>query len=160
MRIQTLSVLAAAALLAACNSSNTTQSNTDRKADSGLQLNGTWKLVSGATITQGKTDTAGYDTKTQEMIKIINDTHFAFLKHNIGGDTSKVTGFDAGGGRYELKDSSYTEHLDYYNNKNWEGKTFNFTVSLKGDTLIQQGIEKVEGAGVDRKIIEKYVKVK
>jgi hypothetical protein len=119
MRTQLLFLLAAVALLMACNPTATTQQQANT-----LKLNGTWQLVSGQTITQGKADTTGYNTTTQEMIKIINDTHFAFLKHNINADTAKVTGFDAGGGRYELKDSSYTEHLDYYNDKNWEGKTF------------------------------------
>ena len=68
--------------------------------------------------------------------------------------------FDAGGGAYKLSGNNYKEHLDYYNDRNWEGKTFSFTVSIQGDTLIQKGMEKVEGAGIDREIIEKYVRVK
>gem|GEM_PF-3390748 len=44
--------------------------------------------------------------------------------------------------------------------KNWEGKTFDFTVSLKNDTLTQTGLEKVEKENINRTIIEKYVKVK
>ena len=32
--------------------------------------------------------------------------------------------------------------------------------SIKNDTLIQQGLEKVEKEGIDRTIIEKYLKVK
>ena len=108
-------------------------------------MNGTWKLISGAVIT--KTDTTVTDyTKDQEMIKIINDTHFAFLNH---GKT-----YDAGGGRYTLTGDQYTEHLDFYNDKNYEGKTFTFTVTMHGDTLIQQGKE------LDHKIIERYVRVK
>lgn len=125
--------------------------------DSAVKLNGTWQLVSGTTIT--KTDTVFNDfTKDQSMIKIINDTHFAFLKHSLRKDS--VTNFDAGGGRYELNKDKYTEHLDYYNDKNWEGKTFDFTVSISNDTLTQQGLEKVEAAGIERVIIEKYVRVK
>jgi len=114
-------------------------------------LNGTWKLLSHASIAKGDTTVTDY-TKDQEMIKIINDTHFAFLNH--GGT------FDAGGGRYTLSGDQYTEHLDFYNNKDWEGGVFTFRVSLHGDTLIQKGIEKVEGAGVDHEITEKYIKVK
>ena len=125
--------------------------------DSSIKLNGTWQLVSGTTITKTDTVTTDY-TKDQSMIKIINDTHFAFLKHNLKNDS--VSGFDAGGGRYDLHNDQYTEHLDYYNDKNWEGKTFDFTVSISHDTLTQQGIEKVEASGIDRKIIEKYVKIK
>lgn len=120
-------------------------------------LNGTWQLVSGTMITKGDTTFTDY-TKDQRMIKIINDTHFAFLKHSLKQDS--VNNFDAGGGSYILNGDQYTEHLDYYNDKNWEGKTFDFKVTVSNDTLVQQGLEKVEAAGVERVIIEKYVKVK
>ena len=142
-----LTYLLLAALLPAC----------DRKPES-IRLNGTWRLVSGTTITKGVSEVTDY-TKDQSMIKIINNTHFAFLKHGIGVAKDSSNKFDAGGGNYTLQGDQYTEHLDYYNDKNWEGKTFNFTVSIHNDTLVQKGIEKVEGAGVDREIIEKYLRV-
>ena len=135
-------------LLMACNS----------KPD-GLRLNGTWRLLSGTTITRGVSEVTDY-TKDQSMIKIINESHFAFLKHNPNAPKDSSNKFDAGGGSYTLKGDQYTEHLDYYNDRNWEGKTFTFTVSIDNDTLVQKGIEKVEGAGVDRQIIEKYLRVK
>jgi hypothetical protein len=120
---------------------------------------GTWKLLSGTTI--AKTDTVVTDyTKDQSMIKIINGTHFAFLRHDLHAPKDSSAHFDAGGGAYTLNGDQYTEHLDYYNDRNWEGKSFNFTVTFQNDTLIQKGIEKVEGAGVDRLIIEKYIRVK
>jgi len=122
-----------------------------------LSLQGTWQLISGTTIAKGDSTFTDY-TKDQSMIKIINGTHFAFLKHPVNNDT--INKFDAGGGRYMLNGDQYTEHLDYYNNKNWEGQTFTFTVSISNDTLTQQGVEKVEGEGVDHVIIEKYVRVK
>jgi hypothetical protein len=129
------------------------------KDASSLSLNGTWRLISGTTLTKGVSVATDY-TKNQQMIKIINGTHFAFLKHALNAAKDSTNTFDAGGGRYTLKGGQYTEHLDFYNDKKWEGKTFNFTVSIKNDTLIQKGTEKVEGAGIDRVIIEKYVKVK
>ena len=94
------------------------------------------------------------------MIKIINKTHFAFLKHNLNTKKDSSNNFDAGGGSYTLKGNKYTEHLDYYSDKNWEGKSFDFTVTFKGDTLIQKGLEKVENENIDRIIIEKYLKIK
>ena len=94
------------------------------------------------------------------MIKIINDTHFAFLKHDVPVAKDSTNHFDAGGGRYTLSGDKYIEYLDYYSDKNWEGKPFTFTVSLKGDSLIQTGVEKVEKENIDRTIIEKYVRVK
>jgi hypothetical protein len=99
-------------------------------------------------------------TKNISFIKIINDTHFAFLQHDLkrGQDSGAV--FVAGGGRYSLSDSSYTEHLEYCSARNWEGNDFTFTISIKADTLIISGVEKVEGAGVNRVNIEKYIRVK
>jgi len=122
-------------------------------------IHGTWKLLSGTAITKGDSVVTGY-TKDQSMIKIINDTHFAFLKHSTPAPKDSSNQFDAGGGSYTLAGDQYTEHLDYYHDRNWEGKTFTFTVSFNKDTLTQQGVEKVEGAGVDRIIIEKYLRVK
>jgi hypothetical protein len=124
-----------------------------------IRLNGTWQLIQGITVTKGDSTVTDY-TKNQRMIKIINDTHFAFLKHDVNVPKDSSLNFDAGGGSYQLAGDQYTEHLDFYNDKNWEGKTFAFTVSIHNDTLIQKGMEKVEGAGIEREIIEKYVRVK
>ena len=124
-----------------------------------IQLDGTWQLVSGTTITKGVSAVTDY-TKNQRMIKIINGTHFAFLKHDLETKKDSSNHFDAGGGNYTLKGDQYTEHLDYYADKNWENKAFNFTVTIKSDTLIQKGLEKVENENIDRIIIEKYVRLK
>lgn len=124
-----------------------------------LPIQGTWRLISGTIISKSEHTSTDY-TKTQQMIKIINDTHFAFLKHDLKAGSDGKNNFDAGGGSYVLKGDQYTEHLDYYNDRNWEGKAFTFTVKINGDTLVQKGIEKVEGAGVDREITEKYIKIK
>lgn len=128
------------------------------KTDQAINLNGTWQLISGTTITKGVSSFTDY-TKNQRMIKIINNTHFAFLKHNLHAAKDSVNHFDAGGGKYTLAGDKYTEYLDYYSDKNWEGKPFIFTVSLKGDTLIQKGLEKVEKENIDRIIIEKYIRL-
>jgi hypothetical protein len=97
------------------------------------------------------------DTKDISFIKILNDTHFAFLQHSTNKDSAA---FSAGGGRYSLQDSTYTEHLEYCSAREWENHDFTFTITLKGDTLIQHGIEKVEGTGVNRINTETYVRVK
>jgi hypothetical protein len=126
--------------------------------DAGLRLNGTWRLVSGTTITKGVATVTDY-TKESNMIKIINDSHFAFLRHDVNPPKDSSNHFDAGGGSYTLNRDQYTEHLDYYGDHNWEGKTFSFTVSISHDTLIQRGLEKVEKENIDREIIERYVRV-
>jgi hypothetical protein len=151
-----------AVLLAACsdNRPSTSGNQTNAGSDvSSIQLKGTWRLVSGTTITKGVSSVTDY-TKDQSMIKIINDTHFAFLKHRLNEPKDSSNQFDAGGGSYTLKGDQYTEHLDYYVDKNWEGKPFTFTVSINGDTLVQKGLEKVESENIDRVIIEKYLRIK
>lgn len=124
-----------------------------------VPIKGTWQLVSGTTITSGDSSTTDY-TKGSSMIKIINDSHFAFLKHDLNSPADSSNHFDAGGGSYTLNGNTYTEHLDYYSVRNWEGQTFNFTVSISNDTLIQKGTEKVESEGIDREIIERYIRIK
>jgi hypothetical protein len=99
-------------------------------------------------------------TKDVSFIKIINPTHFSFIQHDLGKGKDSVAVFSAGAGAYTLKDSTYTERLEYCSAREWEGNDFTFTVTIKDDTLIQRGVEKVEAAGVDRINIEKYVRLK
>lgn len=109
-------------------------------------------------IEKGDTTVTDY-TKGISFIKIINETHFAFLQHDLTkGKDSAV--FVSGGGPYSLKDSLYTELLEYCSAREWEGNDFTFTITLRGDTLIQKGVEKVVSAGVDRLNTETYIKVK
>lgn len=152
MKIRILTLLACAGLFAMLAFKISKNNNT-------INLNGTWQLVSGTTITKGASVFTDY-SKNQRMIKIINNSHFAFLKHDLSSPKDSSNHFDAGGGSYTLKGDQYTEHLDYYVDKNWENKAFNFTVSIKNDTLIQKGLEKVESENIDRIIIERYVRVK
>ena len=108
-----------------------------------------------------KGDTAVTDyTKNRSFIKIINDTHFAFLQHDLTKGTDSSAIFAAGGGTYSLTDSVYAEHLTYCSDRNWEGTDFSFTITIKNDTLTQSGIEKVEQAGVNRVNTETYIRVK
>lgn len=121
-------------------------------------LTGTWRLVSGTVIEKGDISITDY-TKNGSFIKIINDTHFAFLQHDLNkGKDSAV--FVAGGGAYSLTDSLYTEHLEYCTDRAWEGHDFSFTIVIRNDTLIQKGLEKVEAAGVERMNTETYVREK
>ncbi|WP_353718479.1 hypothetical protein [Dyadobacter sp. 676] len=120
---------------------------------------GTWKLLTGTLIEKGDTTVTDY-TKNVSFIKIINESHFAFLQHDLNKGKDSTASFSAGGGTYTLKDSTYTEKLEYCTAREWEGNEFHFTISIKDDTLIQRGIEKVEAAGIERLNIEKYVRSK
>jgi len=129
-----------------------------KKESNTLPLSGTWRLIS-ATATEKDSTYSTFNAKTK-MIKILNDTHFAFFNHDLNNGKDSTAVFFGGGGKYTLKDSVYTEHLEYFNNRAWENNTFEFVVKIKNDTLIQKGVEKVEKLGVDRIIIEKYVREK
>lgn len=121
-------------------------------------IEGTWQLISGTLIEKGDTAITDY-TKNRSMIKIINSTHFAFLNHDLNKGQDSTAAFVAGGGPYELLGDQYTEYLTYCSDRQWEGNEFHFTVKIENDTLVQQGIEKIENIGVDRLNIEKYVRV-
>jgi len=137
-------------IIAACTES---QKRDPQIADE-VSLKGTWKLLTGILIEKGDTVVTDYTTD-KSFIKIINDSHFAFLSHTLRKDT---TDFSAGGGSYTLTGNNYTEHLEYCNAKEWEGHDFSFTVTITGDTLVQTGVEKIEAQGIDRIDTEKYIR--
>jgi hypothetical protein len=120
---------------------------------------GTWKLVSAITVTKGDT-VKDYPVPNQEMLKVLNATHFAFMRHDLSHGKGKDATYTAGGGTYDYKDGKYTEHLAYLNAREWEGKDFDFSVQFKGDTLIQKGIEKIDSLNINHEITETYVKQK
>jgi hypothetical protein len=98
---------------------------TQQKAErTGLPLQGTWKLLTGTLIEKGDTTITDY-TEHLSFIKIINESHFAFLQHDTRKDSIN---FSAGGGSYTLNGDNYTEHLEYCSAKEWEGHDFSFTV--------------------------------
>lgn len=149
MKILTFTFLAAIFLLSSCS----------QKQEAANPMIGTWQLLTHTEITKGVSAVTDY-TKDLKMIKIINSSHFAFLIHTVNTKKDSSNNFDAGGGAYTLAGDKYTEHLDYYKDKNWEGKSFDFTITFSGDTLIQKGLEKVAKENINRTIIEKYLKLK
>ncbi|PIB34114.1 hypothetical protein BFP72_01065 [Reichenbachiella sp. 5M10] len=120
-------------------------------------LIGTWELQSGTLIKGTDTIVTDY-TQNLRFIKIINKTHFAFLKHDLNQGKDSTAAFTAGGGTYELIGDQYTEHLEFLNYREWEGNDFEFVMKVTGDTLIQEGIEKIESLGVEQYNIERYIR--
>lgn len=155
LKIQLLSA-ACFLIIASCTSKQ--EELTEKKLSEPIV--GTWKLQHATLIEKGDTTETDY-TKDRSFIKIINDTHFAFLHHDLknGKDTATAV-FSSGGGTYTLKDSTYTEKLEYCTAREWEGHDFTFTLTFNKDTLIQQGREKIDSEGIDRLNIERYVRVK
>jgi hypothetical protein len=135
-----------------------TSCNTGNKQNQ-ASIIGTWELIS-ATSTEKDSTFSTFNPKLR-MIKIINATHFAFFSHDLNqGKDSTTAAYSAGGGVYTLVDSNYTEHLEYFNSREWENHKFDFTVNISNDTLTQKGVEKLEKLGIDRIIVETYKKVK
>ena len=120
---------------------------------------GTWELQSGVIIQ--KTDTVITDyTKGQRLIKIINESHFSFVRHDLNKGKDSTSIFIAGAGSYTFDGKTYKEYLEFCTGRSWEGKEFSFQMEFKNDTLIQSGLEKNEDLGVNQEIIETYVRVK
>ncbi len=139
-----------------CNTQTTAKEDIKKTA---LPLQGTWKLLKGIIVDKGDTVTTDY-TGNKSFIKIINNSHFAFLLHDVNKGKDSLAAYSSGGGRYSLKDSLYTEHLEYCSDRQWEGNDFTFTITISNDTLTQTGIEKIEGTDVNRLNTEIYVRAK
>ncbi|MCG8583059.1 MAG: hypothetical protein MI866_24285 [Bacteroidales bacterium] len=143
-----------AGLLCACNC------NKQGKSDFPEQYVGTWQLIS--SDYHSKDSVTSNMVDGQEMIKIITPTHFAFFLHDLhqGKDSSNVA-YMSGGGTVSYEDDTYTENLDFCTARNWETHSFHFKLELKGDTLIQQGVEELEELGLGNEnllLIEKYIR--
>ncbi|MFC4211035.1 hypothetical protein ACFOWA_07580 [Pedobacter lithocola] len=147
------SLIIATVFLSACNPSPKVADKVESK------INGTWKLISSLAITKGDTVNTS-PPKNVEMIKILNDTHFAFFKHDLNKGKGADATFDSGSGTYLLMGENYTENLEYCSAREWENHDFNFKVKLNIDTLTQSGIEKIEKLNINREIVEVYVRVK
>ena len=154
MKFRTTAALLAFAL-ASCNSNQTA----DKPAAPANPLIGTWQLISGTTIQGKDTVTTDY-TKNKYNLKIINETHFAFVGHDLTKGKDSLAFYSSGAGPYTLKDSVYTESLQFCNERAWEGHDFTFTVVVQNDSLTQTGIEKIDSLKINRLNIERYVKVK
>lgn len=144
-------IVFSALLLIACR-----QGATGTTAES-PDISGTWQLVT-SKIISGSDTVVTFPVKNQEMIKLFNGTHFAFFRHDLGKGAGEGAVFEAGGGTYTLSGNRYSEHLSYCSAREWENRDFSFNLALRSDTLIQQGIEKIDSLGVNREIIEIYTR--
>lgn len=122
---------------------------------------GTWQLISNKIITKGDTVIAFPVKGSDEiMIKMYNDTHFSFFRHDLKKGKSASPVYDTGAGTYQLNGTDYAEHLQYCNYREWEDHKFTFKLSIQNDTLVQRGVEKIDSLNVNREIIETYIRVK
>lgn len=117
-------------------------------------IEGTWKLVYGEIRQNDSLEVK--DVTKSDFIKIINATHFAFFNQN----KNSAEGFYGGAGTYTLNGKEYIETLDFIGTESLRGHVFPFTVEIKGDSLIQSGLEEVKEANIKRYIVEKYIRLK
>jgi hypothetical protein len=130
-----------------CSLSNCT------KKEISKNIEGTWQMVYAETI---ENDTIKLkDLSNTTFIKIITKSHFAFFNQ----ENTSNTNFYGGAGTYTLDNNNYTETLNFTAVEAIKKHQFSFKIEIKGDTLIQYGIEKVEAAGINRQIVEKYIKL-
>lgn len=141
-----------------CTNKKETLDKKEIKDDKEISLVGTWELIAATTL-QGDSLTLK-DLQNKKMIKIINDTHFSFLNHDINKEKDSLNFYVSGGGNYKLSGNDYTEYLEYCTARGWEGNKFEFKIEIHGDTLIQKGIEEIKDLGVDREITEVYLRLK
>ena len=139
-----------------CNAPGSSSKNTAAE-----RVIGSWKLVSNKMITAGDTVIAFPEKgKDEIMIKLFNETHFSFFRHDQKQGKITAPVYDSGAGSYTLSGTAYTEHLEYCNYREWENHDFSFQLTIHNDTLVQSGIEKIDSLKVNREIIETYVRIR
>lgn len=72
-------------------------------------LDGTYRLIGSETVKGTDTIRTTIDPAKTEMIKMFNDSHFAFLNHDKSKGKDSLKSFSSGAGTYQLKGKEYTE---------------------------------------------------
>lgn len=147
-------VLGVMVTLASCGKKEKAETTISTPIEGQKGIMGTWKLVYGEVKTEDSLEVK--DLSNTEFVKILNKDHFAFFNQV----KDAADGFYGGGGTYSLDGDTYKERLDYVGVREIRGHEFTFNVEIKGDTLIQSGIEDVPEAGIKRHIVEKYIRIK
>lgn len=123
------------------------------------KIQGTWQLLHGTIIKGNDTLKVDY-TKGQKFLKIINESHFSFVRHDLNKGIDSTAVFVAGVGTYSFDGNIYKENLEFCTGRQMEGNDFLFQVKIKNDTLIQKGIEEVKELDMHQEIMECYVRLK
>lgn len=87
-------------------------------------LEGTWQATYLEFTTPDTTFTYSGE-QASSQIKVINQTHFATINQGKDMESSMFNG-----GKYDLTDDTYTEHLEYFSAPDQIGKSFTFKSTL------------------------------
>jgi hypothetical protein len=111
------------------------------RMQAGCPVQGVWQLES-ATV-----DGEEREVGEWRQMKMIHGSHFAWVGQEPGPEAlmtpaDSLAAFRAvgfGGGRYEVTEDTYTEHLDYFSNPEYVGRSVTFSCRVEGDTWHQEG---------------------
>ena len=104
-------------------------------------LVGTWEMVSNDGRWLDLSDDPA--AAAHRNVKVLNETHFAF-GHLLPDGT-----VNAGGGRYSLSDSNYTEVIDYHFVPRLVGMTIEFDYRLEDDLWYHSADSEVDGVRIE-----------
>lgn len=91
-------------------------------------LEGSWELVS---LKYTTPDTTGEADHTEiPTLKILNATHWMFVRHSTIGEEFVI----GGGGPYTLEGTTYTEVVEYCTDPDNVGNIYTFECRVEGDT--------------------------
>jgi len=90
-------------------------------------LEGTWQATYLEFSTPDTTFKATGD-QASSQVKVINQTHFATINQGKDMESSMFNG-----GKYDLTNDTYTEHLEYFSAPAQIGKSFTFESKIDGD---------------------------
>lgn len=131
MRLRTLRTLLSIALLVTAGHSVESYA----QATQPCPVQGAWVMESQAV--NGETQSLGQ----WRQLKILTDSHFAWVGQMSNPsipqseadslETYRTQGF--GGGPYEVSDSTYTEHLEYFSDPRYVGRDVTFSCRVEGD---------------------------
>jgi hypothetical protein len=94
-------------------------------------LVGSWEMVSMQVTAPDSV--ADYDESDTPTLKILNDTHWMFIRQ------SAERFVFAQGGRYELDGDTYTEIVEYSALPENIGQEYTFKCQVEGDTWLHEG---------------------
>ena len=107
----------------------------------GCPVQGVWQLESATA------DGEAQEVGDWRQMKVISGSHFTWVGQEPGPEALvtaadslaalRATGF--GGGRYEVTSDTYTEHLEYFSNSEYVGRSITFSCRVEGDTWYQEG---------------------